>query len=409
MPPSPRPADSGAITAAPGRRSFNNTFLHYAHRPSSSRPVLFRWQWAVVCFLSLHHFPRVWAGAPQCADVAQNAVNNLKAQGTSWMCCSATAVSCVPWDQNSNCADDHPVYAQCVNAAGVKACGVNEYGGITTDQGAPCGRFQGAAAGRAVQSLQGNGKTPVDVNMAGQSVLKNWPDLAYENYLSLCCESDACRLVDPVKFINKNNCTDGERTLKCAGDSSNGLCSIWDGEVDSGQYFLVNTNPPTSSSRPSTKTPTIESSGNPSSTSPTPFADNPPPSAGSPSSTTPGSAALSTDPQPSPPSAAPPPSPSPAPPAAVTPVWAVALIAGLGGMLVFAALVFLWHRGMCGLNPKYRLRTIDPFISPPPSASSGLPGYAPPRRQPSTLSPPQYSAWDTSEGKRMSRSRRYGF
>ncbi|EJD54718.1 hypothetical protein AURDEDRAFT_179803 [Auricularia subglabra TFB-10046 SS5] len=385
-----------AITAASGRRSFHNTLIYYGPRPSLLGFVVY------FC-LGLHHFPRTWA--LQCADVAQNAVANLKAQGTSWMCCSATEVSCVPWDQSDNCASDHPVYAQCVSANGVKACGVNEYGGISPAQGAPCGQFQGKSAGQDVQSLQGNGKTPVNINKAGQSVLAQWPNLGYENYLSLCCKSDACRLVNPVEFINKNNCSDGEHILKCAGDANNGVCSIWSGDEDSGQFFLVNANPPTDLGGPPLQTgDNNKSLGGPSSTSSAP-SQAPPPGSDA-SSTTSGPATSSTtDPH----NVSPPPSPSPPPHvAATTPVWAVALIAGLGGMLVFAALVFLWNRGMCGLNPKYRARTIDPFISPPPS--TGLPGYAPPRRRPSDgLLPPRYSAWDTSEGKRMSRSRRYGF
>lgn len=348
------------------------------------------------------------AAAVQCSAVAQNAVQNFVAKGTGWMCCSSDVVDCVPLQSDAVCDSDHGAYAQCVNLGGVKACGMTEYAGIT--DGAPCGVYGGAQSQSKFSGFEGNSSSSLPQQAVANAVLSsdNWPTLGFENYLSLCCGQSGCLTVN-VTSINDNECASGESILKCAGDGTHGICSIWSGDKDSGQFFLVNTDAPdvapssASSSPPKTKTAFTSPGGEnttsststasstsstgtstPGGTSPAQDAPNGPSAPGGSSTPSTASTAGATAP-PAPVAAA----------AAAIPTWAIALIAGLSGLLVLCALTFLWSRGCCGL--RRNRPAIDPFMGVASTPALPTVSVAPKLvivRQPPDPAPPQYTPAD---------------
>ncbi|EJD38956.1 hypothetical protein AURDEDRAFT_153984 [Auricularia subglabra TFB-10046 SS5] len=153
------------------------------------------------------------------------------------MCCSTTEASCtfMPYEG----CQSGGASAQCLNVGGVTACGVNEgYGALVAD-GAPCGVYVGTSAHDFVQSLQGSATSPLSIDMAARHVLQNWPALAYEDNLAMCCTATSCGITAVYQLL-VNPCNAGACALKCAGDAHYGICSTWCGNGDSGQYFLVN-------------------------------------------------------------------------------------------------------------------------------------------------------------------------
>ncbi|EJD38954.1 hypothetical protein AURDEDRAFT_128562 [Auricularia subglabra TFB-10046 SS5] len=171
--------------------------------------------------------------------------------------------------------------AQCVNIAGVTACGVNEYHGALIADGAPCGVYVGPTSPGYVQSLQGSTTYPVDIDMAARHILPNWPTLGYEARLAMCCTPTSCGIIS-VSRLFINQCNPGACALKCAGDAHHGICSTRCSDSDIGQFFLLNADvplPTTSASDAGSETAAASSTGTFSNTRPSSAGPNAPPSA----------------------------------------------------------------------------------------------------------------------------------
>ncbi|KZV99620.1 hypothetical protein EXIGLDRAFT_724623 [Exidia glandulosa HHB12029] len=298
---------------------------------------------------------------------------------------------------------------------------MNEWGGITTADGAPCGHYEGEQSAVKFSGFMGKGTVSLDQNTVANGLFGAWPALGFENFESLCCTGSACK-VQQSQTMNNNECGTGSNVLKCAGDGTHGICSIWN-EGDSGQFFLVNTDapndpppPPPSSAPPESETTfTPPESSSPSSGSVTASRSDHPitrsashPSTGSgptaPASLTAQAPPSATDPSSTRAPAAGTTSVTPASSvgAASIPTWAIALIAGLSGLLALCAIAFLWSKGCCGSRQRHR--HIDPFLPAPGTPAASI--FATSSRTVTEIAPPLYSRDDPLELKTAAGLRR---
>jgi hypothetical protein len=154
--------------------------------------------------------------------------------GTSWVCCTPTPIdalypACGPATAGGCNATYNELY-QCIRINQAIGCGANS--------APPCGEYVGPKGLLGVQVYQGGGLASLNLTTIGNGVLLNWPRIGYDNAVSLCCSSAACRLLS-VTSVAVNVCNADEYMLKCAGDNLHGICSIWT-DADIGEYLLVN-------------------------------------------------------------------------------------------------------------------------------------------------------------------------
>jgi hypothetical protein len=184
----------------------------------------------ISCTLSQNNYD------PQCIIAAQASLQlAVQYNGTSWPSCGGneTVPRCVQTGVSGNGNTTYNALVQCVTYNQVGGCGINSAPG--------CGIYDGPIGTYGVQIYQGNGLT--SINTTGvQAVLNNfYPQIGYDNSVSLCCGPVTCRLVS-VQSINIDVCETGEYMLKCAGDSLHGICNVWN-SAETGEYLLINVDP----------------------------------------------------------------------------------------------------------------------------------------------------------------------
>lgn len=197
------------------------------------------------------------AAAPTCDEQVVAALKTVKGgrAGVQLSCCTPEQVDCHLIDSGYVCDDVNAIQAWCLSAGTSSACTISYTYVPTSGYGAeadtPCGAYAGPVGSTfGMSPVASKYPVPFDSSAIVGALQKSWPQISSLSDKALCCSAvDAvgaapCH-VGNVTALEENHCDQGEYELKCYGEGSHGLCTVFDNVTTSntteiGQYYLVN-------------------------------------------------------------------------------------------------------------------------------------------------------------------------